>query len=122
MRFKDYFSNDFETGENHYIKTLQTRYYRCRYEQAKEAVLKAVEQEKGRVKAMIEQHHEVFFQCPAYTSTITIIQTRIGEIAIDIKVTTYKVLPMGAGKKIIERLYHILDSMLPFKGVSLYKE
>jgi hypothetical protein len=30
-------------------------------------------------------------------------------------------LPLGLGKKIIERLYKRFDEILPFKGVSLYK-
>lgn len=121
MKFKDYFTNDFETGEDHYLETLRTRYYRCRYENAKEAVLKMIEEEKGTVKAIVEQHHEIFYQAANYTSTITITSPRIGETAIDIKMTTSKTIPLGAGKKIIERLYKYLDTKLPFKGVSLYK-
>jgi len=121
MKFREYFSNDFETGESHSIPSLKTRYYRCRNEVAKETVIKMVELEKGVVKALIDEHHEIFFQCPSYTSTITLTNTRIGETAIDIKVTTYKLIPRGVGKKIIERLYKHLDSKLPFKGVSLYR-
>lgn len=121
MKFRDFFSNDFETGENHYIPSLRTRYYRCRNEDAKKAVLNMIDVEKGKVKAIVEQHNEIFFQCPAYTSTITVISPRIGETAIDIKVTTYRMIPRGYGKQIIERLYKHLDANLPFKGVSLYK-
>ena len=121
MKFRDYFSNDFETGENHYINSLKTRYYRCRNEDAKKQVLKLIEAEKGTVKAIIEQHNEIFFHCPDYTATITVISPRIGETAIDIKVTTYRIIPRGYGKQVIERLYKWLDNNLPFKGVSLYK-
>lgn len=122
MKFRDYFTNDFETGENHYLPELRTRYYRCRNDVATEEILKMIDVEKGKVKAHLKDHHEVFYQAPGYTSTITIISPRIGETAIDIKITTYKILPLGAGKKIIERLYKYLDSKLQFKGVSLYKE
>ncbi|MCK9536217.1 MAG: hypothetical protein M0R05_01290 [Bacilli bacterium] len=122
MRFRDYFTNDFETGESHYLPSLRTRYYRCRNEEAKEAVMKVIKEEKGQVKAVLDEHHEVFFHAPQYTSTITLISPRMSETAIDIKITTYKLIPRGLGKKIIERLYKNLDSKLPFKGVSLYKE
>lgn len=121
MKFRDYFNNDFETGENHYLPSLRTRYYRCRNEEAKEAVMQVIKEEKGEVKAVIEQHNEIFFHAPQYTSTITVISPRYSETAIDIKITTYKLLPLGSGKKIIERLYKRFDEILPFKGVSLYK-
>jgi len=121
MKIRDYFSNDFETGEEQAIPSLKTHYYRGRYEDAKETVLELVRAERGTVKAVLEQFHEIAFVCPAYSATVTIIPTHIGEVAIDIKVTTYKVLPWLAGKKIIEKLYKQLDSQLTFKGVSLYR-
>jgi len=122
MRFRDYFTNNFETGENHYIPSLRTRYYRCRNEDAKDAVKQVVKEEKGKIKAILDEHHEIFFHAPQYTSTITVISPRISETAVDIKITTYKLLPRGLGKKIIERIYKKIDSKLPFKGVGLYKE
>ena len=122
MKFRDYFTNDFETGENHYLPSLRTRYYRCRNDEAKEAVMRVIKEEKGQVKAVLDEHHEIFFHAPQYTSTFTVISPRMSETAIDIKITTYKLIPRGLGKKIIERLYKNLDSKLTFKGVSLYKE
>ena len=121
MRFKDYFSNDFETTDDHYIQELKTRYYRSDNTKAKEAVMDLIEHEKGKVKDIIDQYNEVFFQGPNYTCIITVITTRVAETAIDIKITTYKMIPRGYGKKVIERMYKYLDSKLPFKGVSLYR-
>jgi len=122
MRFKDYFSNDFETGDNHLIQSLRTRYYRARNDEAKQAVKKLIIEENGQIKADLEEHHEIFYQTPQYTATITITNTRMSEAAIDIKVTTYRLIPRGLGIKIIGRIYKSLDSKLPFKGVGLYKE
>jgi len=121
MKIRDYFSNDFESGEDHYLPSLKTRYYRCRIEDVKAAILRFVEEEKGVVKAIMDEHHEIFFVTPNYSSTITYINTRIGEAAIDIKITTYRLIPWGAGKKTIERMYKYFDAHLPFKGVSLYR-
>jgi hypothetical protein len=121
MKFRDYFSNDFETSDTHYLPELRTRYYRCRYEAAKEAVLKLIQAEKGKVLAILDEHHEIFFQTPSYTSTITMINTHITETAIEIKMTTNSIFPRGLGRKIIMRLYDYLDKKLPFKGVGLYK-
>ncbi|MDD3999983.1 MAG: hypothetical protein PHX62_03715 [Bacilli bacterium] len=121
MKFRDYFTNDFETGEAHYLPELKTRYYRCRNEEAKKQVLKVVEEENGKIRAILDDHHEIFFETSSYTCTCTIISTFITETAIDIKITTNKMFPFGAGRKVIMRLYEKLDKRLPFKGVALYK-
>lgn len=121
MKIRDYFNNDFETLEDHYIPELRTRYYRCANDKAKDVVLELIENEKAKIKDTVEQYNEIFFQGSNYTCIITVISPRIAETAIDIKVTTYKMIPAGAGKKIIERMYKFIDSKIPFKGVSLYK-
>lgn len=121
MRFKDYFTNDFETDENHYIPELRTRYYRCSVEVAKNALMELIKTEDATLKDVVSQYNEYFIQGKNYTCIITLTTPRISEVAIDIKVTTYKLIPSGLGKKIIERMYKFFDSKLPFKGVSLYK-
>jgi hypothetical protein len=121
MKFRDYFSNDFETAEDHYLPELKTKYYRSRNEEAKAAVIKLVELEKGYVKAISDTHHEVFFQCSDYSCIATIISTRPTETAIDLKITTNSPFPRGKGRKIIIRLYEYLDKKLPYKGAGLYR-
>lgn len=121
MRFKDYFSNDFETTEDSHIKELRSRYYRASNETVKKAVFKFIEEEKAEIIDVQEQYNEIFFRGKNYTCIITVISPRISETAIDIKITTYKLLPFGLGKKLIERMYKYFDSVLSFKGVSLYR-
>lgn len=121
MRFKDYFTNEFETDENHYIPELRTRYYRCSVEVAKNALMELIKEEDATLKDVVSQYNEYFIQGSNYTCIITLTTPRISEVAIDIKITTYKLIPSGLGKKIIERMYKFFDSKLPFKGVSLYK-
>jgi len=122
MRFKDYFTNDFETEENHYLPELRTRYYRCNLDAAKNAISELIKNEKAVLKDVVDTYNEYFIQGQNYTCIITLTSTRVSETAIDIKITTYKVIPRGLGKKIIERMYKFFDSKLPFKGVSLYRE
>ncbi len=121
MGFKDLFNNDYETSDNSPIEELRTRYYRNRYEESVEAVKKMIESEKGTIKAENETYMEIYFETVNYTCTATVIGIRPMETAIDLKVTTYKLIPNGKGKKIIQRLYKYLDGELSFKGVSLYK-
>lgn len=121
MRFRDYFRNDFETSENHHIQSLRSRYYRCRNEQGMDAVKKLAEEEKGTIKYVDETRHEIIYDTKTYSVTATITSPSFSETAIDFKIITYKLIPMGSGKKIIEDLYKKLDNLLPFKGVSLYR-
>ncbi|MDD3382152.1 MAG: hypothetical protein PHT83_01430 [Bacilli bacterium] len=122
MKILDYFSNDFETTEDHYIPSLKTRYYRARNEEAYEKIKQVIALEKGRIKSESANYHEIFFETPKYSAVIIYISPRINETAIDIKVTTFRMFGlMGPGKKIIEKIYQELDKVLPYKGTSLYK-
>ena len=122
MKFLNYFSNEFETREDHYIPSLKTRYYRVRNEEAYEKIKQVILQEKGRIKSESTNYHEIFYETPKYSAVIIYLSPKISETAIDIKVTTYRMFGLlGPGKKIIERLYQELDKVLPYKGTSLYK-
>ena len=112
MKFSDYFSNNFETKEDHMYETLRTHYYRARLEEAKKEVLDLIEREK---------YSEIYYETPSYNCTVTLIATTPVEIAIDFRVTTYNFISFGKGKKVIENLYKDLDSKLSYKGISLYK-
>ncbi|MDD3191476.1 MAG: hypothetical protein PHP41_01845 [Bacilli bacterium] len=121
MRFRDYFSNDFETSEMHEIPSLRSRYYRCKKEEAMEAVKKVAVQMKTIVRYIDNERFEIIFESPVFSATATIISTHFTETAVDFKVTTYSLLPLLKGKKIIEELYRHLDKLIPFKDVGLYR-
>lgn len=120
MRFKDYFSNDFESSDDNYYDSLKTRYYRSRYEEAKKVVLDIINLEKGKVLDENDKYNEILFECPGYSCCARVLPTTPVEIAIDFKITTFSFISFGKGKKIIENLYKILDTRLQLKGVSLY--
>ncbi|MDD2258374.1 MAG: hypothetical protein PHU02_01230 [Bacilli bacterium] len=121
MKIKEYFSNNFETSEDHELESLRTRYYRARNEEVKEVAYDLIKQEKGSITDNIPQFSELIFNTSTYSATFTIVSPRISETAVDIKITTYYTIAAGRGKKIIERLYKYFDTQLPFKGVSLYR-
>lgn len=121
MKFRDYFSNNFETGENHYLDNLRTRYYRARNEEVEKVIEEMIISEKGVLKAKNENFREIYYECPDYSCTVVVIGPRPTETAVDLNVTTYKILPLGKATKIIDRIYKYLDNKLPFKGVSLYR-
>ena len=122
MKFSDYFSNNFETKEDHMYETLRTHYYRARLEEAKKEVLDLIEREKGKIIDDNEKYSEIYYETPSYNCTVTLIATTPVEIAIDFRVTTYNFISFGKGKKVIENLYKDLDSKLSYKGISLYKQ
>lgn len=121
MRVRDYFSNNFETEDHHYIDSLRTRYYRSRNEDARQVAMQLIKEEKGVIKSDDPHHFEIVYDCKNYSATFTIVSPKVSETAIDIKITTFYLVGMGRGKNIIERLYKYFDSKLPFKGVSLYQ-
>lgn len=122
MKFLDYFTNDFETNEIHYIPSLRTRYYRDRIDKVKEVIKEMIlKVENGKIIASNDMYNELIVECRKYSATFTIIAPHAGETAVDIKIKTYKTIGFGRGKTYIEEIYKYLDSKLQFKGVSLYK-
>lgn len=121
MGIKDLFNNNYESSEDNSIASLKTRYYRNRYNEVMDVIYELVKSEKGEIKAENENFLEIYFETMDYSCTATIVGVRPTETAVDFKVTTYKLIPNGKGKKIIEKLYKFLDSRLSFKGVSLFK-
>ncbi|HHU55172.1 MAG TPA: cytosolic protein [Acholeplasmataceae bacterium] len=121
MKFRDYFANDFETRDNHHIESLRSHYYRCRIENAMNAVLELAKKEKAVIKYIDEERYEIIFETSKYTVTATMVSPSFGETAVDFKILTFFMLPFGKGIKIIERLYKELDNLLPFKGIGLYR-
>ncbi len=122
MRFKDYFSNDFETMDNSYDNELRTHYYRCKYEDCLKAINDICTEEKAQITNQEDNYQEILIEAGSYSCTFKVTNTTPVESAIDIKITTFSLLPLGKGRKIIIRLYKLLDSKLPFKGIGLYKE
>lgn len=118
MKFSDYFSNSFETSERHRIETLQTRYYRALKDQVKEALKELATLEGTRIADQNDTYDEILIEKSDYSAIFTLSNPKsMSETAVDIMVTTNAFLPMGKGKKVIERLYKALDGKLTFVGV-----
>ena len=122
MGVKDLFNNNYETSENNQDVLLQTHYYRNRGDDVIEVVKEMIKDEGGEIKAEIPNFLEIYYENVNYSATVTIVSVRPTETAVDFKVTTYKLIPAGKGKKIIARLYEYLDKKLGFKGLSLYNK
>lgn len=121
MRFKDYFVKDFETNDDHFYQELRTHYYRCKGDDALDAVHSLIKEEKGKVIDENEMYQEIYFETSGYSCICKVTVTSPVETAVDFKVTTYNLFGFGKGKKVIEELYKKLDKKLTFKGVGLFK-
>lgn len=121
MRFKDYFVKDFETHDEHYYPELKTHYYRCKEDDAIDAVKQLVKEVKGKIIDENELYLEIYFETSDYSCICKVTATSPVETAVDFKVTTYNLFGFGKGKKVIEELYKLLDKKLTFKGVGLFK-
>ncbi|MFA5542335.1 MAG: hypothetical protein WC008_02590 [Bacilli bacterium] len=121
MKFRDYFTNEFHTAEDHYIPSLRSRYYRSTLANAIEAIKEIAKKHKGVIKHVDDVRGEILFDSQKFSANVIITSTSYTETAVDLLITTYGILPLGKGKKIIEQIYTDIDKKLPFKGVSLYK-
>lgn len=118
MKFSDYFSNSFETRDKHYIDSLQTRYYKALKAQVKLAIAEVATLEGTRIADQNDTYDEILIETANYSAIFTLSNPKsLSETGVDIMVTTTGLLPMGKGKKVIERIYGILDSKLTFAGV-----
>ena len=107
MKFSDYFSNNFETSDRHYIETLQTRYYKVLKDQAKEAIKEVAKAENTRVADQNDTYDEMLIETSDYSAIFTLSNPKsMSETGIDIMVTTNAFLPLGKGKKVIERIFY----------------
>ena len=121
MTFKDYFSKTFETSDNHHIDTLRTHYYRVRKEDAYDATLSVLKEMKAVIKSSDPERGEIIVDASDFSGTVSITATSFTEIAVDIIVMTFNVLPSAKGKKIIEKFYELLDKKIPLKGIALHR-
>ena len=121
MKFRDYFSSDFETCEDHYIPELRSRYYRNRVEDAMNAVIKVAKDNGCMVKYVDKERHEIIFENYKYSATATL-TNQYTTTSIDIQMSTnHGAFDFGRGPKYIKKIYEDLDKILNFKGVGLYK-
>lgn len=121
MRFRDYFTKDFETHDENFYDTLRTHYYRGRIDEVFSAIKEIVNSEKGSIIDENETYQEILFETSGYSCIVKITSTTPVEHAIDFKVITYNLIGFGKGKKVIENLYRLLDQKLQFKGIGLFK-
>ena len=121
MRFKDYFVKDFETNDDHFYPELRTHYYRCKGDDAIDAIHQLIKEEKGKIIDENEMYQEIYFDTSGYSCICKVTVTSPVETAVDFKVTTYNLFGFGKGKKVIEELYQKLDKKITFKGVGLFK-
>lgn len=118
---KDFFSNDFETKDNHENGLLRTHYYRARYDNVKETILRLAKEKGLSVRSVDDTHKEIYLQSNGYHLIIVLVNTTPAETAVDMKITTYQLIGMKKGIKIISEYYSQLDKKLTFKGVGLYR-
>ena len=117
MRLKDYFNKNFYTKDRHEIDGLRTHYYHGRVEQVTEGVCDVLKQDGCIIRAVDTDRHEISFDNKDYQGTVVLTATSFTEIACDINVLTFNILPTAKGVKVIERLYNMLDKRLELKKV-----
>lgn len=112
MGFSDFFSNDFETSNNHSNNRLKTRHYRGEYNKVKAAVIVACGVLNLEVQEVNEEYHEIRCDNRKQEMIIDIFSNSYFDQAVDVKVNTKYLLSCGRGIKLIEEFYSLLDKAL----------
>jgi hypothetical protein len=118
---KHFFSNDFETRESHELAELKTHYYRARYDDIKDTILRLAKERGMTVRSIDDKHKEIYLQSTRFHLILILVNPNPAETAVDMKITTYYFIGMKRGIKIISDFYQYLDKKHTFKGVGLYR-
>lgn len=118
---KHFFSNDFETKDNHELAELKTHYYRARYDDVKDAILRYAKEKGMTVRSVDDQHKEIYLQAQKFHLILVLVNPNPAETSVDMKITTYYFIGMKRGIQVINQLYLHLNKKLTFKGVGLYR-
>lgn len=109
MKFSDFFSNDFETKDNHKNEVLRTRYYRTDYEKMKEYLKKVFNDEKFELLSVDDNYHELHFYKVNVEVIVSVFSESYFKQGVDFKVNSNYIISRGRGLKLIDRLYNALD-------------
>lgn len=116
----DFASNVAETFETNMNSKLKTHYYKDRYNNIKQIVLKYAQANKLIVKSEDDAHGEIFLQSSGYHMIVSILQVSPLETAVDIKVQTYRIIGLFKPVKLIVRMFEHINTKANFKGVGLH--
>lgn len=119
MGFIDFFIKDIETSDNHRNRELKTHYYKSEYKEAKEIVIRYLNQKKIKVTNIDDNYGEIFVETSSFHMIISIRSPRILYVSIDIKISVYSLVGAYKPHKYIKEIYSYLDKELPFIGKGL---
>ncbi|TQS76235.1 cytosolic protein [Ornithinibacillus gellani] len=108
------FNNHAESRDEHWNKTLQTKYYKTTKDKAMESLISLFERsEKYNLNAVSKEHGEISVTIKKGKKAFivaTVIMVRPYQTAIDFSVTTESIIPFdfGYSTKVIHHLYELV--------------
>ncbi len=112
MGFSDFFSNDFQTTDNHSNNVLKTRYYRGDYNKVKSEIIDVVKKMGFVVQEVNDDYKEIRVDSRRQEMIFNVFSISYFEQAVDIKVNTRYLIACGRGLKLIETFYKELGKNL----------
>jgi hypothetical protein len=121
------FSTRTETGEEHPVKELQTRYYKTTKDKAMRTIEQVLTQQGLTIKRSEDDRGEIVAQTKSGKKLLlvaSIITVKPYRTAVDFSCATETVLPsdFGYSRKFILALYQKLDQELTYVGSALGHE
>lgn len=112
MALADFFSNDFQTSDNHSNHVLKTRYYRGDYNKIKSEIIDVANRMGFVVEEVNDEYKEIRVESRRQEMIFNVFSISYFEQAVDIKVNTRYILSRGRGLKLIEAFYKELGKNL----------
>lgn len=112
MGLADFFSNDFQTTDNHSNHVLKTRYYRGDYNKIKSEIIDVAKKMGFVVQEVNDDYKEIRIDSRRQEMIFNVFSISYFEQAVDIKVNTRYLISCGRGLKLIESFYKELGKNL----------
>lgn len=112
MGLADFFSNDFQTSDNHSNHVLKTRYYRGDYNKIKSEIIDVSNRMGFVVEEVNDDYKEIRVENRRQEMIFNVFSISYFEQAVDIKVNTRYIIACGRGLKLIENFYKELSKNL----------
>jgi len=110
----------YETHETHSKEALRTRWYRCTFEEIKNAIRRASEQLGYEILDFNQEYKEFLLENGNVSLVIHVSSYGGYEQGVDFNIDTNTFFDFGKGKRLISKFYEKLGTIVTLKGVSLH--
>jgi len=111
MKFRDFFSNDFETNDHNNNQQMITHYYRSDKDKIIDEIKRVMGRNGFELLEENKQYNELRYYKVNFEVIITVYSENYYKQGVDFKVNTNYLISRGRGLKFIIKTYEELDKL-----------